>query len=121
MAKVKFLTRGAEQKQEIPFTTSEEAWMWYAVSQVARDEGARSLSGFKDTPPPCTPDDIYRIVKALFRARDLSVRHVRVLFDYGLRLLVPHPKVPGEAAAARLWDEALDRLTTPFRQKGIVA
>jgi hypothetical protein len=43
------------------------------------------------------------------------------LLTFGRRLAPPDPRCREEAQAAFLWDEALDRLTTPWREKGIVA
>jgi hypothetical protein len=44
-----------------------------------------------------------------------------VLDRHGRRLSPPDARVPEEERDAALWAEALDRLTTPLRRKGIVA
>jgi hypothetical protein len=103
-----------------PFDTAQEAWFWYAQCQIARNDGVRFRAGRGEI-RPCEPDDIYRAVNGLVRRRVLDSGHVTVLGRFGRRLSPPDPMAgdtPGEAA---LWDEALDRLTTVLRGKGIVS
>lgn len=103
------------------FTTTEEAWLWFVRCQAARDEGARFGAGRGDIARPCEPDDIAREVGRLYRGRILRPDHLRVLDRFGRRLAPPDPWAGDSPAEARLWEEALDRLTTPLRRKGIVS
>ncbi|MDO8606941.1 MAG: hypothetical protein Q7R40_10425 [Phaeospirillum sp.] len=103
------------------FTTAEEAWFWYARCQIARDDGVRFTAGLGAVARPCEPDDIAREVQRLYRARVLLSCHLGVLVRFGRRLAPPDIHDDGTAAEAMLWEESLDRLTTPLRQKGIVA
>ena len=57
----------------------------------------------------------------LARANVLRRRHLRVLDRHGRRLTPPDSRLPEEAVDAALWTEALERLATPLRHKGIVA
>ena len=72
-------------------------------------------------PRPCEPLDILHSVDRLYRQRRLVREHLEVLVDYGRRLAPPDPTWREEAHAARLWDEAIDRLTPVLRRKGILA
>lgn len=103
------------------FTTAEEAWFWYARCQIARDEGVRFTAGLGAVARPCEPDDIVREVRRLHRANMLRSAHLRVLGRFGHRLSPPNPHGDDSTVEAGLWEEALDRLTTPLRHKGIVA
>lgn len=104
-----------------PFFSAEEAWLWFWQCQIARDEGARFVADAGAVARPCDPDDLWRAALALLRRRLIDRRHLRVLAVFGRRLTRPDPRLAEEAVAARLWDDALDRLTTPLRAKGIVA
>jgi hypothetical protein len=84
------------------FATSEEAWFWYVQCQIARDDGVREVG-------------------RLHRSRVLRPAHLDVLGRFGRRLTPPNPHGDDTPVEAGLWEEALDRLTTPLRRKGIVA
>jgi hypothetical protein len=103
------------------FATSEEAWLWYAQCQIARDDGVRFVAGRGAVERPCEPDDIAREVQRLARGRVLRPRHLAVLGRFGQRMAPPDPWNGDTQAEAGLWHEALDRLATPLRHKGIVA
>lgn len=104
-----------------PFESAEAAWFWFWQCQIARDEGARFVAGAGTVARPCDPDDISRAATGLVRRRLIDRRHLRVLGVYGRALTPPDPRLAEEAVAARLWAEAMDRLTTPLAAKGIVA
>lgn len=120
MARDCFTPRPLSVRPSRPFGSAEEAWMWFWRCQLAREEGARYTADAGEA-RPCDPDDVYRAAAALHRRRTLSAGHIRVLAGYGRRLAPPDPRLDEEEREARLWDEALDRLETPLRAKGIVA
>ena len=64
---------------------------------------------------------LYLVARHLVRAGVLKVLHLRTLLDFGARDRAPDGRVRAEQAAARLWDEALDRMSTVLRRKGILA
>jgi hypothetical protein len=103
------------------FATPAEAWFWGMQCFAARAEGARFRAGQSDLARPCEPDDLLIPLERLARAGRLRGAHIRTLFAFGRRLVPPDPRRREEARAAALWDEALDRLATPWRAKGIVA
>ncbi len=104
-----------------PFASVEDAWFWSMQCLMAREDGARSVAGEGAASRPCDPEDIVKSVERLHRIGRLSRNHLKVLADYGARLTQPRSNDREESPAARLWDEAIDMLTTPFKQKGIVA
>ena len=120
MSRRRFFPRSPDNAPVAPFGSAEEAWFWFARCQRIRREGSR----FDDTTPsvrrPCEPDDIYRCAIALFRGGVLHRQHLRILAVFGLSGQSPDPRCDDEVAAARYWDEAMDRLETPLRSKWIV-
>ena len=96
-----------------PFASADEAWFWCVLSTTARHDGARLRAGLAEVPRPCEPLDILH--------SDALAGELDLLVDYGRRLAPPDPTWREEAHAARLWDEAIDRLTPVLRRKGILA
>lgn len=121
MKRRKFSYGGRLNGDASPFASAAEAWFWGVQCFVARAEGARFRAGLAETARPCEPDDLLIAVERLARRGTLGAAHVRTLFAFGRRLAPPDARHPAEQRAARLWDEALDCLTGPWRQKGIVA
>jgi hypothetical protein len=106
---------------ERPFSHAEEAWFWFVHCQRLRREGAKAGDGARAFARPCDPDDIYRALMRLYARRRVTNAHLRVLAVFGMRGSPPDSRCGEERGAARLWAEAIDRLTTPLREKGIVA
>jgi hypothetical protein len=121
MRRRKFSHHPLSKQDPIAFATAEEAWFWGMQCFAARADGARYRAGLSAMARPCEPDDLLVSLETLVRGGRLRAAHVRALFAFGRRLAAPDPRRGEEAQAARLWDEALDRLTTPWRRKGIVA
>ncbi|MBI2235765.1 MAG: hypothetical protein HYU60_02210 [Magnetospirillum sp.] len=121
MPRIRHTARTLDTRTGEPFGSAEEAWFWYAQCQLARLDGARSVASAGATCRPCDPDDIYRAVDALYRRRRIDRTHVSILGRYGLRLCPPSPDGGGGRGEFTLWQEALDRLATILRHKGIVA
>lgn len=121
MARRKYSHPPRGECQASPFATAEEAWFWGMQCFAARADGARYRAGQAAIARPCEPDDLLASVEALARGGRLRAAHVRALFGFGRRLAAPDPRRRDEERAARLWDEALDRLSTLWRRKGIVA
>ena len=103
----------------VAFSSAEEAWFWFVRCQQVRRDGARfdDRGGLQR---PCDPDDIYVAATALHRRGILGPPHMNVLATFGLRGQPPDARCRDEQRSARLWDEALDRLSTILRGKGIV-
>lgn len=115
-----FSKRPFSRQEAQVFDNAEEAWLWYSRCQVSRLDGVRLVADAGALSRPCDPDDIYRAVDGLFRRRLIGRPHLRVLGEFGRRLVPPDPWAGDAPAAARLWGEALDRLSTVLRRKGIV-
>ena len=103
-----------------PFLNAEEAWFWYMRCQRMRWDRANPIKGLGLSMRPCDADDVYRTVIGLFHQGRIHRGHLRVLGTYGLRDCAPDPRCREEEWAAHRWDEAMDRMTTVFRHKGIV-
>ncbi len=121
MPRPRYTPKPRAEAPTVPFDSAEEAWFWYARCQRLRREGARFRDDGGQLRRPCDPDDLYRAAVALLRGKRIHLHHVAVLAEYGLRDRPPDPRCGDEQRAARLWDEALDHLTTALRGKGIVA
>lgn len=109
-----------QEKPEDHFVSAEEAWFWFVRTMKLRREGARFEFNAKDTARPCTPEDIARAVLLLSRTRKISNLHVRTLNRFGYLERPPDPRDRCEERAYLLWEEALDRLSTLLKSKGIL-
>ncbi|HEY9078424.1 hypothetical protein [Magnetovibrio sp.] len=120
MTKIRYVRRPIPIKQVIEFLDAEEAWFWYVRSERARREGARLTETATSHTRPCEPDDIYRAVMRLHRRRLIGNEHLKTLAEFGWRECPPDARVRDEERSVALWDDALDRLTTELKSKGIV-
>jgi len=120
MARIRYTPKKQSHAPSVPFCDAQEAWFWFIRSQRARLEGAKMRSDEADVVRPCDPDDVYRAVMELVRGRILGRYHLKVLASFGIAECAPDSRIREHERAARLWDEALDRLTTILRKKGIV-
>lgn len=121
MSRQSFMPRQLQTIPTTPFDSAEEAWLWYAQCQLARLAGCRPRPDLAAIARPCDPDDIYRAAMGLARAGTLRPDHLRVLAEMGVRLTQADHTTPVAAPRATLWQEALDRLETVLKNKGIVA
>lgn len=121
MPKQRLAPRRLPMVPEIPFASATDAWFWYIRSERLRRDGAKlGSSGMATEQRPCEPDDINRAVMALYRKKIIRQEHLKVLAIYGWNDRPPDPRLPDEERAAFLWDDALDRLATELKAKGIV-
>jgi hypothetical protein len=116
---VRHAARTVAQPPVSAFESAEEAWFWFVRCQQVRREGAQ-LAGGGMFSRPCDPDDIYRAIMSLRRHGVVGSAHLTVLARFGLIGRPPDRRCADEAQAARLWAEALDRLSTVLRDKGII-
>ena len=99
------------------FGSAADAWFWAVSSLRARREGTGGAG--RSVPRPCEPDDLIRCLDRLYRARQIDLRHAKVLQVWGERQVAPDMRVRG-GVEARLWGEALSGLDRVLRRKGIV-
>jgi hypothetical protein len=111
------VTRADNEPTE-PFRTAAAAWFWAIGIFAARRDGARSVPSGR-VRRPCESGDIIRALDRLYQTRDIDLRHVRVLRDYGERRCAPNP-LRDPRIDARLWTEAIDQLAAALRLRGIV-
>lgn len=121
MRRQRFGPKTYENKPSIAFDSTEEAWFWFIRCQQVRRDGARLDSEFESTSRPCDPDDVYRAADRLLRNGLIRSAHIKVLGHYGRLQRTPDPRCPEQAKAAQFWTEAIERLSSPLRTKGIVA
>ncbi|MCW8915040.1 MAG: hypothetical protein OQK24_04210 [Magnetovibrio sp.] len=107
-------------KDVVAFISAEEAWFWFMRSERARREGAQLSDGSSLMTRPCEPDDIYRAVMRLHRQKRITNAHLKTLAHFGWRECPPDSRVREEEYHLRLWEDALDRLTTELKAKEIV-
>lgn len=120
MRRTRHIPRSENQVPAVPFSNAEEAWLWFARCQRVRREGARLPSSSGRLGRPCDPDDVYLAAIGLHRRGAISRCHLQVLASYGIQDRPPDPRVREELRDYQRWEEALDRLTTALRRKGIV-
>lgn len=120
MSTLRYIPRSAAEAPITPFHSAEEAWFWFVRCQQVRREGAQLAGGCGGFSRPCDPDDIYRAIMTLQRRGVLTNAHLAVLGTFGLAGRAPDPRCAEEALASRRWVEALDRLSTVLRTKGIL-
>jgi hypothetical protein len=116
---VRYAVRNVGELPVNAFESAEEAWFWFVRCQQVRREGAH-LGGGGIFSRPCDPDDIYRAIMGLHQRGVVGSAHLTVLARFGLIGRPPDRRCAEEAQAARLWAEALDRLCTVLRDKGII-
>lgn len=121
MKKPKFAHKIQQEDGAEPFNDAESAWIWAMHCLVAREDGARFVAGLSQHERPCLPDDLIVSAERLGANGMLHANHLKVLADYGRRFFAPDRRLRDEERAARLWDEALDKLSTIWRRKGILA
>lgn len=95
-----------------PFATAADAVIWMMAAWEARQDGR---------PVPravCEPGDIAKALDRLYSQRSIQIAHARVLRIWGLRGRAPCPAE--NRADRKLWDEAIPKLETSLRIKGIV-
>lgn len=108
---------GAPRTPGFAFANAADAWFWTMLALRSRHEGATGSTNSVER--PCEPDDVMRCVDQLYRNRQIGLSHARVLRHWGERQVAPD-RAAHAGDDARLWREALDRLETPLRNKGII-
>jgi hypothetical protein len=104
----------------VPFSSSEEAWLWTMAALMARRDGARYRARQGKITRPCEPDDVMKCLDTLYRSRRIDLGHARILRIWGERQLAPNPAHARERGDFRLWREAMERLEGLLRIKGII-
>jgi len=117
----RYAHRASYALETVPFDSAEDAWFWFIRCQAVRAEGARFEAGFASVARPCDPDDIAACLISLVRQRVLARPHLRVLGTYGTAFRPPDSRDRHESNDSRLWESALDKMTTVLARKGIIA
>lgn len=120
MPRKKYAPKSWGNVSTAPFDNAEEVWFWFVRCQRVRREGARFDGTLTAVGRPCDPDDVYLAAKELAHQHMIGTAHLKVLGRFGLLGRPPDPRCGEEDNEYKLWDEALDRLTTIFHLKGIL-
>jgi len=120
MPRPRFIPKQHYDMPVVPFDNAEQAWFWFIRCQKARQDGARFEALPGTAARPCDPDDLYRAVMGLSRAKKIRPDHLQVLSTFGLCERAPDPRRQEEERPSILWGEALDRLSTVLKIKGII-
>jgi hypothetical protein len=121
MTQTRYIPRPLGSAEGQPFDSAEQAWLWYGACQLARQDGIRPIANAGEITRPCDPDDIYCAIQRLRQRRLISSAHISVLGHFAVRQHPPALQDGSGAGQIALWSEALDRLGTELRRKGIVA
>lgn len=103
-----------------PFNDAEAAWLWTMAALIARREGARYTANKGLFVRPCDPDDVVKCLDGLYRHTRITLAHARILRIWGERQIAPSCAITAERNDYRLWTEALEKLSWPLREKGII-
>ena len=120
MRRQRYFPKNHGQQPATAFESAEEAWFWFVRCQQVRRDGAKLDPELDSTSRPCDPDDVYCAADRLLRTGLIGSAHAKVLGYFGLLQQTPDSRCPEQAQAARFWTEAMDRLSSPLRAKGIV-
>ncbi len=120
MRRQRYIPKSHGQQPATAFESAEEAWFWFVRCQQVRRDGARLDPELDSTSRPCDPDDVFCAADRLLRSGVIGSAHAKVLGSFGVLQRTPDPRCPEQARAARFWTEAMDRLSSPLRAKGIV-
>ncbi|MFO1145629.1 MAG: hypothetical protein U1E33_03300 [Rhodospirillales bacterium] len=120
MSMLRFAPRSRSEVPINSFSSAEEAWFWFVRCQAGAPRRRSAERRCRRLSRPCDPDDIYCAIIGLQRRGVISGAHLAVLGHFGLLGRAPDARCAEEAVAAQRWAEALDRLATVLRAKGIV-
>lgn len=103
---------------EVLFDSAEEAWFWYC--RYENKSPFKLKNSNKSIARPCVLDDIYLCVVRLYLAKKIRECHLKTLIKFGRKFCAPDFRIFEEQQEALWWDDAMDKLETVFRAKGIV-
>jgi len=107
-----------ENPNQTCFESAEEAWFWFCKYDV-RNGYKPKTSDYKII-RPCFLDDIYIVVSKLYLSRKIKERHLKTLIKYGRMQIAPDGRIVDEQDEALWWEDAMDKMETLLRAKGIV-
>lgn len=103
------------------FGTAEEVWFWYWTCINSRKLGSRRGEDLSAIQRICEINDICVIVKKLYKNCFLNKEHIRTLAIFGKRMTPPNINFGNSKKETSLWNEAMEILSVPFKQKGIIS
>jgi hypothetical protein len=103
------------------FNTAEEVWFWFWTCINSRKLGSRRGEDCSALQRICEVNDIRIVVKKLYQKSFLNKDHIRTLAIFGKKMYPPNIRFGNSKKDTSLWNEAMDILSVPFKQKGIIA
>lgn len=103
-----------------PFSHAEEVWFWFCSSVATQNEGWRSTGDFGGKERCCEANDIYRIVKRMKFLKQISNRHLRVAYRWGMEMVSPYYDKRAKKSEIKLWGEMISALEQNLILKGII-
>lgn len=103
------------------FENSQEVWFWFMKYEKLKNYfTAHKPVSIWTVPRPCTANDIYIIVKRLYKQKIINTRELEVVVKYGDLGHSPDCYNNKQVADWGLWETAMDKLYSVLYKKGIV-
>lgn len=103
-----------------PFENAEEVWFWFCSSMEAKNNGWRIKGDFGGKERCCEVSDIYRIIKKIKLQKLITNRHLRVMSEWGMKMISPYGDKRVKKSELRLWTEGINALAFYLIEKGII-
>ncbi|MFV0627151.1 MAG: hypothetical protein ACK5N8_07370 [Alphaproteobacteria bacterium] len=103
-----------------PFEDVEDVWFWFCSSLLTEDSGWRKADGPFGKERCCETSDIYRIIKKMRQMKQVTNRHLRVAYKWGMDAISPYYDKRAKKSEVKLWIEMMSFLDINFRAKGIL-
>ena len=103
------MQRRTKQSGPVQFASAEAAWFCAVQALQPGRVGIAESTG-----------DVVKCLDTLYRHRRIDILHARILRIWGVRGVAPNPNRARERSDWLVWREAMDRLDTALRARGIV-
>ncbi len=118
---VENIPQGYTKYGEKLFDSPDEAWFWFMKYEKLKDYfTAYKPVSIWAVPRPCTVNDIYIIVKRLYKEKIITTRELKVMIKYGDLGYSPDCYNKKQQPDWGFWETAMDKLYSVLYKKGIV-
>ena len=103
------------------FDTPAEAWFWFMEYEKLKEYFSKhKTTSIWAIKRPCNADDIYIVVKRLYRQKIITHRELEAMVKYGDLGHEPNFYDTHEVNDWQFWETAMDKLYSALYKKGIV-